>query len=135
MLLFFAALILMFSSVPFALVWGFRKLIGHMSGVGHWSVRVLPLLASLFLFGMLGSLINVAPIELGAANAKTVCFFIFSLLFAGSSIAAMVQAVRSYKWELNPWMRWHSTAVSGACLAMTLFLGYWGLIGLRLWSF
>jgi len=135
MLLFFAALILMLTSLPFALVWGFRKLIGHMSGVGHWSVRVLPLLASLALFCMLGSLIDVAPIELGVANAKTVLFFIFSLLFAGLSIAAMVQAVRSYKWDLNPWLRWHSTAVSAACFAMTLFLGYWGLIGLRLWNF
>ncbi|HEY1991108.1 MAG TPA: serine hydrolase domain-containing protein [Gammaproteobacteria bacterium] len=135
MLLFFAALLLMLSSLPFALVWGFRKLIGHMRGVGHWSVRLLPLLATFSLLGMLGSLIDVAPIELGVANAKTVLFFVFSLLFAGLSVAAMVQAVRSYAWDLNRWMRWHATAVSAACLAMTLFLGYWGLLGLRLWSF
>ena len=135
MLLFLAALILMLSSLPFALVWGFRKLIGHMPGVGHWSVRVLPLLASLALFCMLGSVIDIAPIQLGVANAQTVLFFVFSLLFAGLSVAALVQAVRSYGWELNRWMRLHSTAVSAACFAMTLFLGYWGLIGLRLWNF
>jgi len=135
MLLFFGALILMCSSVLFALVWGVRKLIGHMQGVRHWSVRVLPLTASLALCAMLGSVINIAPIELGAANGKTVSFFLFSLLFAGLSVAALVQASRSYLWDVNRWMRWHSTAVAVACFGMTLFLGYWGLIGLRLWNF
>ena len=135
MLLFFAALLLMLSSPLFALVWGFRKVIGHMPGVGHWSVRVLPLLASVAFLGMLCSLIDVAPIELGVANLKTVLFFLCSLLFAASSVAAMVQAVRSYAWDLNRWMRWHSTAVAASCLGITLFFGYWGLIGLRLWAF
>ena len=135
MLLFFAALALMLSSLPFALVWGFRKLIGHMPEVKHWSVRVLPLLATLSLLGMLCSLIDVAPIELGVANTKTVLFFLCSLLFAGLSAAAVVQAVRSYKWDVNRWMRWHSTAVAASCFGVTLFFVYWGLIGLRLWSF
>jgi CubicO group peptidase (beta-lactamase class C family) len=135
MLLFFGAVILMLSSVLFLLVWGFRKLIGHMRGVKHWSIRVLPLLASLSLFAMFGSLINVAPIELGVVNAKTVCLFVFSLLFALLSTAAMLRAVQAYRLDVNRWMRLHSTLVAGACFGMTLFLGAWGFIGLRLWSF
>lgn len=135
MLLFFGALILMLSSVLFALVWIFRKLIGHMPGVKHWSVRVLPLLASISLFAMFGSLINVAPIELGVVNVKTACFFVFSLLFAILSVAALAQVLRSYKWDVNRWMRWHSTLVAGACFGMSLLLGAWGFIGLRLWNF
>ncbi|HSN16803.1 MAG TPA: serine hydrolase domain-containing protein [Gammaproteobacteria bacterium] len=131
----FAALLLMLSSVLFAPVWGFRKLIGHMRGATHWSVRVLPLLASLALACMLGGVISIAPIELGVANARTVSFFVFSLLFAALSVAAVVQAVRSYRWDLNRWMRWHSTAVAASCFGVTLFLAYWGMIGLRLWAF
>jgi CubicO group peptidase (beta-lactamase class C family) len=135
MLLFFAALILMLSSVLFAPVWLFRKLIGHMQGVGHWSVRLLPLCASLALFAMLGSLIDVAPIEIGVLDAKTLCFFLSSLVFAVLSVAALIQALRAYRWDVNRWMRWHSTAVAVSCFGVTLFLGYWGLIGLRLWNF
>jgi len=135
MLLLFAALILMGSSVLFAPVWGLRKLIGHMAGVPHWSVRVLPLMASFSLFAMLGSIITILPIELGTANWQTVGFFVCSLLFAALSLAALAQALRSYRWDVNRWMRWHSTAVAAACFGMTLFLGYWGLIGLRLWNF
>lgn len=135
MLLCFTALFLMLSSVPFALVWGFRKLIGHMRQVNRWSLRVLPLLATFAFLGMVVSLIDVAPIELGVADAKTVGFFLCSLLFAALSVAALVQAVRSYRWDVNRWVRWHSTAVAASCFAMTLFLSYWGVIGLRLWAF
>ncbi|HEY3643975.1 MAG TPA: serine hydrolase domain-containing protein [Gammaproteobacteria bacterium] len=135
MLLFLAALALMLSSLLFALVWGFRKLVGHMAGVKHWSLRMLPLLASLSFFAMLGSVVSIAPIELGLANAKTVSFFICSLLFAALSLAALVQALRSYRWEVNRWMRWHSTAVAVACFGVTLLFAAWGMIGLRLWSF
>jgi hypothetical protein len=135
MLLFFAALILMLSSVLFAPVWAFRKLIGHMRGTRHWSVRVLPLFAALALLAMLGSTAGIATIELGALNAKTACFFLFSLLFAALSVAALIQALRSYRWDVNRWMRWHSTLVAIACSGMALFLGAWGMIGFRLWAF
>jgi CubicO group peptidase (beta-lactamase class C family) len=135
MLLFFAALALMLSSILFALVWGFRKIIGHMVGVRHWSLRILPLAASVAFFVMAGSVVSIAPIELGIADAKTVGFFVCSLLFAALSLAALVQALRSYKWEVNRFMRWHSTAVAMACFGVTLSFAAWGMIGLRLWSF
>ena len=135
MLLFFCALALMLSSLLFALVWGFRKLIGHMAGVKHWSLRILPLAASMAFCVMLGSIVSIAPIELGVANGKTVTFFVCSLLFAALSLAALVQALRSYKWDVNRWMRWHSTAVAVACFGLTLLMTAWGMIGLRMWSF
>jgi CubicO group peptidase (beta-lactamase class C family) len=135
MLLFFAALALMLSSLLFALVWGLRKLIGHMAGVRHWSLRILPLAASVACFVMVGSVASIAPIELGVINAKTLMFFGCSLLFAALSVAALVQAVRSYKWDVNRWMRWHSTAVAVACAGTTLLFAAWGMIGLRLWNF
>lgn len=132
---FFAALMLMVSSVLFAPVWVVRRLIGQMKGVRHWSLRLLPLAASAAFVCMLGAIVSIQPIELGTPNAKTVGFFLSSLLFALLSIAALLQAMRSYRWDVNRWMRWHSTAVAGACFVMTLFFMYWGLIGLRFWDF
>lgn len=134
-LLFCFALILMLSSVGFALVWLVRLLARQMKGVGHWSLRVLPLAASVSFMLMLACVLNIKPIELGVRNAKTVGFFLFSLLFAALSIAAILQAMRSYDWDVNRWMRWHSTAVAAVSFGMTLFLMYWGIIGLRFWSF
>ncbi|MGE5625374.1 MAG: serine hydrolase domain-containing protein [Bacillota bacterium] len=135
LLLFFLVLVLMLSSVGFALVWLVRLLAGRMKRVRHWSLRILPLAASVSFVLMLAGVLSIEPIELGVPNAKTVGFFLFSLLFAVLSIAAMLQAMRSYKWDVNRWMRMHSTAVAAACFGMTLFLMYWGLIGLRFWNF
>lgn len=132
---FFAALILMASSFLFALVWAIRLVAGQMKGVRHWSLRILPLAASAAFACMSGSVVNIQPIELGTPNAKTVVFFLSSLSFALLSIAALLQAMRSYRWDVNRWMRWHSTAVAGACFCTTLFFMYWGLIGLRFWAF
>lgn len=135
MLLFFGSLALMLSSMLFAPVWGFRKLFGYMPGVKHWSLRVLPLGASVAFCVMAGSVIVIAPIELGVTNPKTVTFFVCSLLFAVLSVAALVQALRSYKWDVNRWLRWHSTAVAVACSGVALLMATWGMIGLRLWAF
>ena len=133
--LFFFAVLLMLSSVVFALVWLVRILARRMKGVKHWSLRILPLAASVSFVLMVASLVNIQPLSLGVANPRTVGFFLFSLLFALLSIAAMLQAMRSYKWNVNRWMRWHSTSVAAACFGMTLFFMYWGLIGLRFWNF
>lgn len=135
LVLFLAALLLMFSTVLFAPVWLLRLAFGRMRGVKHWSLRLLTLAAASGFALMLLSLMGIQPIELGSPNAHTVMFFLASLLFALASAAALAQSIRSFKWDVNRWLRWHSLAASSACAALALFLAYWGLIGLRMWDF
>lgn len=129
------ALLLMLSSVVMSLVWLVRLLSGHMRGVRHWEVRLLPLAAITAFAFMLGGAIGVEPIQLGTVNAHTVIFYAGSVLFGLLSLAAFVQALRSFRWDMNRWARWQALASATACLGMTAFLGHWGLIGLRMWSF
>jgi hypothetical protein len=129
------ACLLMLSSVVFAPVWLVRKLMGRMRLVRHWSVRLLPLVATAAFGLMLASLLDLEPIQLGTANAHTVGFFLSSLLFALLSAGALAQSLRAWRWSMNPLLRWHSLSVATACFGMTLFLSHWGLIGLRMWDF
>jgi CubicO group peptidase (beta-lactamase class C family) len=127
--------LLMLSSVVMAPIWLVRLLCGYMRGVRHWEVRLLPFAAVTAFAFMLGGAIGVQPIQLGTVNVHTVTFYIGSVLFGLLSLAAFVQAARSFRWEINRWARWQAFAAATACLAMTAFLGHWGLIGLRLWNF
>lgn len=129
------ALLLMLSSVVMAPIWLVRLLCGYMHGVRHWEVRLLPLAAVTAFAFMLGGAIGVQPIQLGTVNAHTVTFYLGSVLFGLLSLAAFVQAARSFRWDINRWARWQAFAAASACLLMTVFLGHWGLIGLRMWNF
>jgi CubicO group peptidase (beta-lactamase class C family) len=129
------ACLLMLSTVAFAPVWVVRKFMGRMHDVRHWSVRLLPLAATAAFGLMLMSLMNLQPIQLGTANVHTVGLFLSSLFFALLSAGALAQSLRAWRWHINPWLRWHSLSAALACFGLTLFLSYWGLIGLRMWSF
>jgi hypothetical protein len=129
------ALLAMLSSVVMAPVWMVRLLSGQMHGVRHWEVRLLPLAAVTAFAFMLGGAVGVQPMELGVVNVHTVAFYAGSVLFALLSLAACVQALRSFGWEMNRWARLQALAAATACLGVTAFLGHWGLIGLKLWNF
>ncbi len=129
------ALLLMLSSVVMAPVWLVRLIGGQMRGLRHWEVRLLPLAAVTAFAFMLAAAAGIQPLQLGSVNVHTVIFYGASVLFAFLSLAAFVQAGRSFRWDMNRWARWQAFAAASACLGMTAFLGYWGLIGLRLWAF
>ncbi|HEX7964450.1 MAG TPA: serine hydrolase domain-containing protein [Gammaproteobacteria bacterium] len=129
------ALLAMLSSVVMAPVWLVRMLSGQMRGLRHWEVRLLPLAAVTAFAFMLGGAVSVQPMQLGSVNVHTVIFYLGSVLFALLSLAACVQALRSFGWEMNRWARWQALAAAVACLGVAAFLGHWGLIGLRMWNF
>lgn len=129
------ALLAMLSSVVMAPVWLVRMLSGQMRGLRHWEVRLLPLAAVTAFAFMLGGAVGVQPMQLGSVNVHTVIFYLGSVLFALLSLAACVQALRSFGWEMNRWARLQALAAATACLGVAAFLGHWGLIGLRMWDF
>lgn len=132
--LMYAAGLLMLSALLFAPVWLIRLLMGRMKGVRYWSVRLLPLGAVLALLGTLLSLVGVELVELGSVNVHTLGFAVGGVLFALLSLAAVAQSVRGFMLPVHPGVRWHSLAVSLACLWVAGYLVAWGLIGLRLWA-
>ena len=126
----------MATSIGFALIWIPRKLFGRMKGVKDLAVRVVPLLASLtFLAAIVlwirgpGSTFAIATPSLYAVS---IC--LLTLLFAILSVVGFVLAIRSLGYPMNRAARLHSLAVAFACVVWTVYLGYWGMIGLRFWA-
>lgn len=126
--------VLMLSSVLFAVIWLFRKLIGKMKGVRHLAVRIVPLLTVLFLAAIPFCFSALHGNAIGTANALTVAIYLATILFALLSLLGLLLALRVPKSEINPGVRIHSLLVSLACCTVTLFFASWGLIGLRLWA-
>jgi CubicO group peptidase (beta-lactamase class C family) len=125
-------ILFMASSLLFALVWILRKLFGAMKDVQHLAVRAVPLLAVLCLLAMVFCFTKL-DWETGKLTLWTGGLFLLSLLFPLLSLIGLVLAVRVPKNEINGGVRIHSLLVALACCVVTLFIGSWHLIGLRLW--
>jgi CubicO group peptidase (beta-lactamase class C family) len=130
------AILTIATSVLFAFIWIPRKLLGRMKGVGHLAVRMLPLLAGLafvlFMFVLVTA--SAAPYELARPDLKTITIYAASIAFAILSVLATALAIRSFRFQMHRAVRIHSMLVSFACLGLTWYMAYWGLIGLRTWA-
>jgi len=134
LILLIGALLAMVTSVSFAFVWIPRKAIGRMKGVKHLSVRAVPLLAVLMLAAFVLAVARATPYELTMPDLKTITICTSTIVFAILSVLAVVLAIRSFRFEMNRAARIHSMLVSIACLGMTWYMAYWGLVGLRIWA-
>ncbi len=128
------ALVVMATSILFALVWIPRKLLRRMTGVRHISARYVPLLAELSLVGAF-LILNEAPDWLlGTYNIITVGIWLLTWAFALLSVWGLWLSLRSFKLDVNLAVRIHSLLVSVACCGIAGYLAYWHIIGLRLWA-
>jgi hypothetical protein len=136
LILLVGAALTMATSIGFALVWIPRKMFGRMKGVRFLAVRVVPLLASLTFLATLALWIHGgdSTFALATPSPFAVSIFLLTILFAILSAAAIVLAILSFSYPMNRAVRLHSLAVAFACIGWTVFLGYWGMIGLRFWT-
>jgi len=104
-------LLLMASSMLFALVWVPRKIFGRMRDVPHLSVRFLPLLATLFCVVAAVPLI-IGGRQLGHFGLASVSYWAFSWLFAVTSVASLIQCYRARSWPISRVVWFHSLSVS-----------------------
>jgi len=75
----------------------------------------------------------------GTENLKkipaNVAFFISTLLFAGLSVLSLFSSFRSFFKPVKKLDRIYAVILSSACFGMTMYLAYWGIIGLRVWAY
>jgi CubicO group peptidase (beta-lactamase class C family) len=135
----FGALAIMASSIAYALIWipvHLYKRVRHIDRRSRYlRVRILPLLAVLSL--VLGPLLiaDQTILEFGTMTFRNIVFFLSTLFFAGFSILSVLVSLRSFAMKIGMFDRIYGLLVSAACLGMALYLGYWGIIGLRLWTY
>jgi MFS-type transporter involved in bile tolerance (Atg22 family) len=124
----------MLTSLPYALVWLFLKLIGAMKDVRHVSVRAVPLSATLMLLIVPLCLMKLGGTQFGSFNFWTMGIFLGTFFFPLLSIAGLILALRVPKEEIHRAVRIHSLLVSSACCVLTGFLWSWHMLALRLWA-
>jgi CubicO group peptidase (beta-lactamase class C family) len=136
LILLVGAVLAMATSILFALVWIPRKVFGRMKDANYLALRVVPLLTSLTFLVTLVLWIRGggSTFALATPSPFAVSIFLLTILFAILSIAGFVLAVRSYRYPMNRAARIHSIVVAFACIGWTVFLAYWGMIGLRFWT-
>jgi CubicO group peptidase (beta-lactamase class C family) len=127
-------LFFMLTSLPYALVWLFIKLVGAMKDVRHLSVRAAPLLATLSLLIVPLCLMKLSGSQIGSLNFWTAGIFLGTFFFPILSVLGLVLALRVPKEEIHRGVRIHSLLVSSACSVLTGFFWSWHLLALRLWA-
>lgn len=128
---------LMLSAVLFALVWVPRWALRRMRGVKGLSVRVLPLLAVLWLVGAFALVAVSAPPLLferfGRLTPWSAGLCALTWLFALTAVIGLLQALRGRGLGVRQAVWLHALLVSAANTLVAAYLAYWGLIGLRTW--
>ena len=126
----------MLSSILFALIWGFRKLFGKLHDAGPLSVRVMPLLSTVLLiaFFVLFAAKRENMLTMGVPSLLTVSIMVSTIAFALAAPASLVVVYRERSAAMNRMAYWHSVLVAAALAGVAVYMGYWGLIGLRLWA-
>ena len=60
---------------------------------------------------------------------------VLSIVFAATALWALVAVLRARNARMNRIVWWHSLVVAASANSIALYLLYWGLIGLRTWSY
>ena len=100
-------------------------------------VRLWPMLATLCVIGTVilfvvgfGDIFNL----LGSPNALSLSIMILTIAFALTSVWSLATVVRYRKEKISGFVKWHSAIGAGLHVLVTIFLLYYGVIGLQIWA-
>lgn len=133
------ALILMMSSIVYALVWIpiylYKRIKHHDNQSKHIRIRLFPLLAVLSLVLGILKMGDQTILEFGMMTLPNVIFYMSTLIFAVLATVNLFNVYRSYYQSVNIIERVYTSLLAAACFGMTLYFIYWGVIGLKLWEY
>ena len=73
--------------------------------------------------------------DYGQRTLQNIFFFMATWLFAILSVCSLVFSIWSFRKPVKLIARIYALIVSACLVGLTLYLGYWGIIGLRLWAY
>jgi CubicO group peptidase (beta-lactamase class C family) len=128
--------LVMLSAVIYAFFWVlvyvFKK-IGKKQTVQCMSVRIYPCIATIVLVAGIILIANQEMYYLGKLTFANVSFFISTWLFALLSIVSFISTIKCLKQPAGKIFKVYHVVAACTYVSMTLFLWYWGVIGLKLW--
>jgi CubicO group peptidase (beta-lactamase class C family) len=132
------------SSLVMAPIWMVRRWLGKSHNPGPLSVRLLPLVSVVLLVAfavLLGSGFRgflsgryIDDASLGTPNFQTVSLWLVSLGFPLTAATSLYVVWRERHTPMKRAAYWHSFLVALTMAAAAVYHGWWGLIGLRLWT-
>jgi CubicO group peptidase (beta-lactamase class C family) len=124
------------SSPVFMLVRLGGKRLGKSHNAPPWSVRAVRLLSTLFLGTFWGLLFfnRGNSWRLGTCSTVSVVIMLSSIAFAMTAAASLYLVYHHRHTPMNGIVYWQSVLVAVALSSVAAYMGYWGLIGLRLWA-
>ena len=128
------------SSLFYFLVWGVRKLRGKVPAGPPTRIRVWPLLAGvsiivfLVLFSIGASSTSSTFENLGAPTPISVGVMLSSIAFAVFALLGTHAAVKYRDEAMNRVNYWYCALSSGTHMIVALYLMWFGVIGIRVWS-
>jgi len=131
------SILVMCITVIYALFWVpayvYKKVSKKNLTIQVVTVRIIPFIAILVLITGLVLIGNQEIYYMGKITFANISFFISTWLFAILSIVGLVAVVFFFKKTTGRISRVHNLITACTLLGMTLFLWYWGVIGLKLW--
>jgi hypothetical protein len=100
-------------------------------------MRLSPLLAVLSLLAFAWIFTRASSDFLNRLGGLTVYsggLFLTSLLFALFVLASLWALWKARRESIRGFVRWFSICVTSALLIATIYLAWWGVIGIRTWS-
>jgi CubicO group peptidase (beta-lactamase class C family) len=140
-ILVFGALMIMMFSIAYALFWLpvyiYKKFSHKENYLNYIWIRLLPLFTVLSLILGFVPFIIAQPsmLELGMKTIPNIIFYFSTLLYAGLSVLSLYLVFMNIKKTMNKFDRIFAILLSLVNIGMTLYLGYWGIIGLKLWIY
>jgi hypothetical protein len=130
-------ILLLMGGAPFsALVWGIRKVLGKLRNTGPFSLRLMPLLSTALLTAFVGLFVMQRNdmLTIGVCSWVAVGIMLLSIAFPLAAAANLFIVYRERSAPMNRLSYWHAVLAAAAAAAVAIYMGCWGLIGLRLWA-
>jgi CubicO group peptidase (beta-lactamase class C family) len=125
------------AALLYAPVWMVGGLFKKRRRPASRAMRLWPLVAALSIV-LLAVFVQLAGADaisrLGHVTVYSVGICVCTLLFAFASVASAVSLGLAWKREIRGFTRWHSILVTSALVIATIYLAYWGIIGIRTWA-
>jgi len=121
----------------YAPFWIFGGLIKRRRRPAERAMRLWPLIAVLSLIGFAVFFMGAGADQINRLGNLTVWslgIFLATLLFALASLASVYALWRARSQQIRGFVRWFSIAVTTALVVSTVYLAYWGVIGMRTWA-
>jgi uncharacterized membrane protein len=74
-----------------------------------------------------------AALQFGAVTPRSLALFFLTLALPACAVTGLVQALRHRHAEIRRLVWWHSFITSVMMTVVSIYLAYWGVIGLRSW--